>query len=97
MQDKSGETLNVLNPRGKIDASPLGISPRVAGLEGKKIGLYWNGKPDGDYFWATIGGLLKDRFPTATVFQYNGPGDVGETLASKFAKELDVMMYGVGD
>jgi hypothetical protein len=98
MTDKFSEALRVLHPRGKREALlARGVSPRLASLEGKKIGIYWNGKPDGDYFWDTIEGLLKKKFPTATVFRYNGPGDLGEALATKMAKEVDTFLYGVGD
>ena len=98
MKQKSKEVLKVLNPRGEREAVPArGISTRVAKLDGKRIGLYWNGKPDGDYFWETIEGLLKKRVPTASVLRYNGPGDLGEALAAKIAKEVDTFLYGVGD
>ncbi len=98
MAVKSNEALRVLNPRGEREAAPArGISPRLPTIEGKRIGLYWNGKPDGDYFWDTIEGLLENRFPTATVLRYNGPGDLGEALAAKMAKEMDTFLYGVGD
>jgi hypothetical protein len=98
MTEKSSVALKVLNPRGEREAVPArGISQRVTKLDGKKIGLYWNGKPDGDYFWDTIEGLLKKKFPTATVMRYNGPGDLGEALAAKIAKEVDTFLYGVGD
>ena len=98
MAGKSNQTLSVLNPRGERETvSARGISPRVAELGGTRIGIYWNGKPDGDYFWDTIEGLLKKRFPTASVLRYNGPGDLGETLATKMAKEVDTFLYGVGD
>jgi hypothetical protein len=98
MREKSNEALQVLNPRGEREAVPArGITPRLSVLEGKRIGLYWNGKPDGDYFWDTIEGWLRKRFPTATVLRYNGPGDLGEALAARMAKEVDTFLYGVGD
>lgn len=98
MSGKSDESLRVLNPRGEIEATPApAVSPRVADLKGKRIGIYWNGKPDGDFFWDTIEGLLREKFPTATILRYNGPGDLGDTLAAKMAKEVDAFMYGVGD
>jgi len=98
MVEKTNEALRVLNPRGEREAAPArGISPRLLAIEGKRIGLYWNGKPDGDYFWDTIEELLKKKFPTATVLRYNGPGDLGEALATKMAKEVDTFLYGVGD
>jgi hypothetical protein len=98
MPEMTEVKLNVLNPRGERDALPAqGLSPRLPGLDGKKIGLYWNGKPDGDYFWDTIESLLKKKYPAATVLRFNGPGDIGETLAAKMAKEVDAFLYGVGD
>ncbi|HEY41263.1 MAG TPA: hypothetical protein G4O18_05325 [Dehalococcoidia bacterium] len=98
MAGKSSTKLKVLNPRGEREAvSARGISPRVTELEGKRIGLYWNGKQDGDYFWDTIEGLLKKKFPTAKVLRYNGPGDLGEAMAARMSKEVDTFLYGVGD
>ena len=95
---ESNSILKVLNPRGEREAvSARGISPRVTELEGKRIGLYWNGKQDGDYFWDTIEGLLKSKIPTAQVLRYNGPGDLGEAMAARMAKEVDTFLYGVGD
>ena len=91
-------TLKVLNPRGEREASVVrGISPRLASVEGRKIGIYWNGKPDGDYYWDTIERLLKDRFPTCRVKRYNGPGDLGAEFAAEIAREVDTFLYGVGD
>jgi len=90
--------LKVLNPRGALDTSKVrGINPRVPDINGKTIGLYWNGKPDGDLFWDTVEGILKERYPDVTVVRYFGPGDLGETTALKVAEEVDAVMYGVGD
>jgi len=98
LAEKSDTTLKVLNPRGEREAvSARGISPRLTEIEGKRVGLYWNGKQDGDYFWDTIEGLLKQKYPTAKVLRYNGPGDLGEALAARMAKEVDAFLYGVGD
>ncbi|MBN1848844.1 MAG: hypothetical protein JW932_09690 [Deltaproteobacteria bacterium] len=91
-------TLTVMNPQGEIDTSLVsGVSPRVEDLEGKTIGLYWNGKPDGDLFWDIIEGRLKEKFPKIKVLRYNGPGDLGDKMAPNIAKEVDALMYGVGD
>jgi len=98
MENKSGRALEVLNPRGERESTTVrGIAPRLAGLEGKKVGIYWNGKPDGDYFWDTIEELIRKKFPTTVVLRYNGPGDLGEEAAARIAKEVDTFLYGVGD
>lgn len=91
-------TLHVLNPRGEIKLPPVSApSARIADLAGKKIGLYWNGKPGGNHFWNGIEQLLKQRLPDATILRYSGAFDLGDELAAKLAKETDAFLYGVGD
>jgi hypothetical protein len=104
MKDRNGATaagsvtLTVLNPRGESEPPQnLGITGRVTDLAGKKIGLYWLGKPDGDVFFARVQKLLEERFPTAKVLRYSGAFDIGDVLAAKVAKEVDTFVYGVGD
>ncbi len=91
-------TLKVLNPRGESEPPPnLAIAGRVTDLAGKKIGLYWLGKPDGDVFFDRVQKLLEEKFPTAKVLRYTGAFDIGDALAAKIAKEVDTFVYGVGD
>ena len=91
-------TLEVLNPRGEVDPpKTLGISPRVASLAGKRIGLYDNGKEGFADFLNVIEKLLKDKYPTATVVRFNGGFDCGDALAAKMAKSIDTVIYGSGD
>jgi hypothetical protein len=91
-------TLQVLNPRGESEPPQnLGLAGRVTDLAGKKIGLYWLGKPDGDVFFARVQKLLEEKFPTAKVLQYTGAFDIGDALAAKVVKEVDTFVYGVGD
>jgi len=94
----SSVTLKVLNPRGESEPPPnLAISGRVTDLAGKKIGLYWLGKPDGDAFFDRVQKLLEEKFPTAKILRYTGAFDIGDGLAAKVAKEVDTFIYGVGD
>ncbi len=91
-------TLEVLSPRGEIKAPPvLTPSPRVADLEGKKIGIYWNGKMGGNNFWDAVEQFLKEKLPTTTVLRYSGAFIPADGLAAKMAKECDTILYGVGD
>ena len=93
-----GVTLTVLNPRGEIEPPPVfAPRPRIADLSGKTIGIYWNGKAGGNYFWNVIEQALKARIPGATVLRYNGAYDIGDALAAKMAREVDAFFYGVGD
>jgi hypothetical protein len=96
--EASSITLELLNPRAEFEPPPnLAIAPRVTDLAGKKIGLYWNGKPDGNLFFDRVQELLKKKFPTITVMRYSGAFDIGDKLAAKMAKEVDTFAYGVGD
>jgi hypothetical protein len=90
--------LQALNPRGEITLPPVSSpSARIADLAGKRVGLYWNGKAGGNHFWNSIEQLLKEKLPKTTVLRYEGAFDLGDSLASKIAKETDAFFYGVGD
>lgn len=55
--------LEVAVPTGRfLTKIPLNPAPRLAGVSGKKIGLLWNGKKNGDLVLERIAQLLGDRF-----------------------------------
>lgn len=90
--------LVVLNPRGEIAPPPIfAPQPRIADLAGKKIGIYWNGKAGGNYFWNIIERLVKEKLANTTVLRYDGAYEIGNPLAAKMAAEVDAFFYGVGD
>ena len=96
--DAAAVVLEVLNPRGEIEPPPvLGISPRLKDLDGKKIGLYDNGKAGFAEFLDEIERLLKERYSDITVLRYNGAFDLGDKLAGKMASEVDAFIYGSAD
>jgi hypothetical protein len=91
-------SLEVMNPRAEIPPPPFSPpSPRVKELSGKKIGIYWLGKAGGDNFWDGVDELLKEKYPTATIVRYRGPFDLGDEMAARVSKEVDTVLYGVGD
>jgi len=93
-----GYDLEVLNPRGEIEPpKATGISPRISELQGKTIGLYDIGKDGFKNFLDITEALLKEKYPAVAVKRYNGAFDLGEQLALKIAKEVDAVIYGVGD
>jgi len=90
--------IEVLNPRGEIEFDEVyGISTRVPDLAGKTIGLYGNGKGGIKDFLTVVEGQFKQRYPTANIKRYNGAFDVGDKLAQQMAREVDAVVYGVGD
>jgi len=94
----SSVTLEVMNPRADIARPPFfPITARVPELAGKRIGIYWIGKAGGDNFFDGVEQLLNEKYPTAKIFRYKGPFDLGEKRAAEIAKEVDTIIYGVGD
>lgn len=97
-QGSQSITLNLLNPRGEITLPPVSApSKRISDLKGKTVGLYWNEKPGGDHFWNGVETLLKEKLPDTVIMRYSGSFDLGDEMAAKVAKEMDAILYGVGD
>jgi len=90
--------LEVLNPRGKIEAVPASSpSPRIAGINGKTIGLYSNSKPGMDNFYTVFEELLKQKYPDVKVKTMRGAFLIRDDDANNLANEVDAFVYGVGD
>lgn len=90
--------LEVLNPRGIIEAKKYYVpSPRVKDLDGKRVGLYWNGKHGLDNFYTVFAELLKKRYPPATTTILRGAFLIREEDAQDWQDKIDTFVYGVGD
>ncbi len=88
----------VVNPRGEIKAKPLQPpAARLDDLNGKKIGLYSNGKPGMDNLYAVMGEMLKARYPDVSIVNMTGAFLIRDDDARDLAKEVDGFVYGVGD
>ena len=92
--------LEVLEPTG----APVGgrgvLSPRLDTLDGKTIGILWNGRPAGDKIFNRMMEILKERHKIKEVvfrdkpFLGNiAPKDVLDDLIGK----CDAVITGVGD
>jgi hypothetical protein len=58
--------LEVLSPVGIADIKPVTPANRLSTLEGKKIGLIWNGKPGGEYLLDEVEKQLSAKYKSAT-------------------------------
>ena len=96
---QSGEVvLDVLDPRGAIPPPPFNApAARVSSLDGKTVGIYWLGKAGGNNFWDGVEEMLHEKYPNTKVKRYQGPFDLGDKRAAEIAKEVDTILYGVGD
>ena len=59
----------LLVPEGTVIKEPLKLATRITGLEGKTVGLRWNGKPNGEILLDKVAELLKERIPTLKVIK----------------------------
>ena len=88
--------LEVLNPVADTIATAIGIIPRPRELTNKRLGLYWNSKPNGDIALLRVAEHLKNRFPNLScdLILGNRPG-IKEKVDE--AKRHDVVLSASGD
>ena len=99
------EQFEVKIPWGDVDATPVrGISPRVADLEGKTIGLYASYKVAAPGILSVVESELKQRVPSAQFSWFSGKDFVESalTLADQQRLEawldtVDTVVAAVGD
>jgi hypothetical protein len=100
----SAHQYEVLNPWAEVDPKPVrGISPRIQGLGGKKIGLFGNYKRASVPMLTTFEKKLKDRYPdvqTSLLHSTNWnviEADFNKAKFQAWAKGLDAVVAAVGD
>jgi len=86
-------------PAKEVAAS---LPPRPASLAGKRIGLFWNTKPNGDVFLKRIGELLLQQFEDVKLVEFmpgNPDGAAGAPASSlkEAASACDLVILATGD
>jgi len=91
----------VLDPTSKGKSQEPWITRGPISLEGKVMGIVWNGKPGGDALLERMGGLLTERFHLSQILKLYAKADVSSNLAdseiNEFADKCDFVLLGVGD
>ena len=69
--------LEVVNPQAVTQVAPVPLAsvplaPRLSGISGKRIGLYWIMKAGGDLALEHTARLLDERFPKTEFKHYTG-------------------------
>ena len=103
--DSSGIQYEVLSPWGDVDPKPLkGISPRLANLSGKKIGLFANYKRAALPIAESLQKRLQSMYPDSKITIYHSnQWNVTEIetgnreLFKKWAEGNDAVILLVGD
>jgi len=89
--------LETCNPEAEHERPVLAPAPRLADLSHKKIGLFWNGKLNGDSLLDAIGRLLREKFSGLEVTRYNLNINAGPANLKKMAEECDGVVAATGD
>ncbi len=92
--------LELLNPLGVIDPPPmLGIRPRPATLEGKKLAMIHNNKAGAKEFLIAVEELLKAKYPSTTFAHFDTNINLADTPEkyAEMAKSCDAFILGSGD
>lgn len=107
--EKAGDNLSdgkweseVMVPIAPGGTSQIKVAPRVGALDGKKVGLFWNIKPNGDVFLLRIGQRLKEKFPSAEIIEFLPAKPVAgrpssATTIEEAVRKCDVVILSTGD
>jgi len=91
----------VLDPTSKGNLKEPMMVSRPISLDGKVMGIVWNGKPGGDALLDRFGELLTERFHLSQILKLYAKADVSSHLAeteiNEFAEKCDFVLLGVGD
>ena len=86
------EKFNVVGPAGFEAVPRAGAAPRLADLDGKTIGEFWNGVFKGDVTFPIIRRLLKERYSRLEVIAFSefphARGSDHPAHQREFAQEL---------
>ncbi len=63
----AAQKTELISPAGIVAVKQVDAVPHDGSLEGKRIVLRWNGKPNGDVFLDRVAELLEAKYKTATV------------------------------
>ena len=95
-------SITIFNPVALPVEKRLPAAARIDGIDGKRIGLYWNMKPGGDVGLREVERLLSERYPNARFSYFEG--DIGALMkkvtpaaADRIAKECDAIVGTTAD
>ena len=92
--------LEILDPTAKANVVEVDMAPRVAGLNGLRIGFLDNSKPNISFFEDRLEQLLRERFSLAEVIRRSKPTatrGVPLDVLEELATSTDLVINGIGD
>lgn len=88
-----------MDPTAPSSMPGTDISPRLEGIEGNRIGMLDNGKPNFNLLLATLEELLLVKYPSASVVRQRKP-TIAAGAPEEIREELlkcDTVITGLGD
>ena len=90
----------VFDPRGIVETTPMSLAPRVARLEGARLGVLDNTKWNANRLLKRTAAKLQDRFGFGAVTFYRKESfskDADPALIGEIAAANDVVLTAIGD
>jgi hypothetical protein len=97
---KETEYLTVFDPRGRVETRLLAPAPRVAGLDGLRLGILDNTKWNAGRLLRKTASRLGERFGFAAVNYYKKESfakAADPTLLAAIAADNDIILTAIGD
>ena len=92
--------IRIIEPTGRVIEVLGGAAPRLDTLKGKRVGVLWNKRPQGDMSLRMMLALLEERYGVKETkfFQKHRASMVAElSQLDDIAKQVDAMVTGIGD
>jgi hypothetical protein len=93
--------ISILNPVADVKTKAgFKPAPKLSDLNGKRIGLFWNGKSGGDVVLSHTAELLKKRYQGIIFKNYTGkdtPRKLAPEQADDIARECDAVIASTFD
>lgn len=89
----------VLNPTGKSQSQQATPALRLPDLRGKRIGVLWNEKPNGDVILSRLQEILETRYELsrATWRQKTSSQRISPQALEDLAREADFILNALAD
>jgi len=94
------EMLTVFDPRGVVEAERVSTAPRVAALDGQRLGVLDNTKWNASKLLRRTAARLDERFGLAAVNYYRKESFskyADPALLAEIARDNDIVLTAIGD
>jgi hypothetical protein len=96
----TGEELTVFDPRGRVDAETMEPAPRVAALQGLRLGILDNTKWNANRLLRKTAALLEAEHGVGVVSYYRKESfskAADPALIAEIAEANDIVLTAIGD